>query len=92
MRVRYTETALAEIDDIFAHIARDNPHAAEALTFRFERAIESLSQFPEMAAVDADEPGTRVRPVGNYLIFYAIENDEVLSLHVRHADRQRPNR
>ncbi len=92
MRIRYTETALAEIDEIFAYIARDNPQAAEALTFRIEKAVELLSRFPEMAAVDTDEPSTRVRPLGNYLIFYAIENNEVLILHVRHAARQRPKR
>jgi toxin ParE1/3/4 len=56
-----------------------------------ERKLVLLAEFPEMAQT-SDEPNVRMTPVGRYpfLIFYTIERDEVVILHVRHAARQRP--
>jgi hypothetical protein len=41
----------------------------------------------------ADEPNVRTMRVGRYpfLIFYAIDENDVVILHVRHAARQRPS-
>jgi plasmid stabilization system protein ParE len=43
-------------------------------------------------APKTDEMGVRMAPLGRYpyLIFYAIEGDDVVILHVRHGARQRP--
>ena len=91
MKVRYTETALVEIDDIFSYIAGPNRTAAAAVAERIRRTIANLAEFPLMGQA-ADEPGTRMMPVGRYpfLIFYAVRNDEIVILHVRHGARLRP--
>lgn len=39
MKVRFTETALAELDQILAPIARDNPQAAASVISRVEQLI-----------------------------------------------------
>jgi addiction module RelE/StbE family toxin len=89
MRVRYTETALAEVDQIFSYIAEHNRSAAVELRERIERTVEALAEIPEMAQV-ADEPGVRRMPISSYpyVIFYAVESDELVVLHIRHGARR----
>ncbi len=73
MKVRFTETALAELDRIFATIARDNPQAAASVVSRVEQLVSRIGEFPQMAYA-TDEAGVRVIPVGRYpyLIFWLI--------------------
>jgi toxin ParE1/3/4 len=53
--------------------------------------VKRLCQYPR-SAIRADEGDTRVARVGRYpyLIFYAVDADEVVILQVRHGARQRP--
>jgi plasmid stabilization system protein ParE len=44
MKVRYTKTALAEIDEIRSYIARDNPKAAAAI----EKTINRIAERPQI--------------------------------------------
>ena len=91
MKVRYTATALAEVDEIFAYLSDRSPAAAKRVVARVEQTIKNLANFPEMAQ-EANEPGTRRMPVGRYpfIIFYTIEADEVVILHIRHGARRWP--
>jgi toxin ParE1/3/4 len=92
MRVRYTSTALLEVGDILTYIADDSPRAAARVSAEIERTVERLSRYPLSSSREADEGDTRVARVGRYpyLIFYAIEEDEVVILQVRHGARQPP--
>ena len=65
MRIRYTETALIEIDRIFAYIAERNETAAHAVIERIKQLIAQLLEFPEMGPA-ADEPTVRMLPVVRY--------------------------
>ena len=47
MRVRYTETALAELGDIFSYIAQYNRMAAAQVVARIEEAAARLARFPQ---------------------------------------------
>lgn len=91
MRVRYTATAADELDEILAYIAERNRPAGTALALRIERTVASLLEFPEMAQM-TDESGVRRMPVGRYpfMIFYAVEGDELVVLHIRHTARRLP--
>jgi len=91
MRIRYTSTALSEIDEIFSYLAERSFSGAVAVRERVERSIGGLALVPEMAQL-TDEPGVRRLPVRSYpyVIFYAIEGEEVVILHVRHGARQSP--
>jgi plasmid stabilization system protein ParE len=91
MRIRFTATALLEIDQITRYVSERNPAAAKALIDRIEDAIDMLADIPEMAQT-TDEPGVRRFPLGSFpfLIFYTIESDEVVILHVRHGARRYP--
>jgi toxin ParE1/3/4 len=92
MKVRWSETALAEIDDIFSYIFERNRSAASAVVKRIEGLSDLLGK-PQIGHL-TDEAGVRVLSVVRYpfLIFYAIDEaaDEVVILHVRHAAQDRP--
>ena len=91
MKVRYTQTALEEIRAIRAYISERNRSAAVAVIARVEAAIQRLSEFP-LSAIETDSPCVRMTPVPSYpyLIFYTVEADEVVILHVRHGARLKP--
>jgi plasmid stabilization system protein ParE len=54
MRIRYTATARAEANEIFDHIARDNPAAAAAVAAAIKEAIARLGIFPRIGAPTND--------------------------------------
>lgn len=91
MKVRYTQTALDEIRAIRAYISERNLSAAEAVIARVKEAVQRLSEFP-LSAIETDMTSVRMTPVASYpyLIFYTIEADEVVILHVRHGARLKP--
>jgi toxin ParE1/3/4 len=48
MKVRYSETALRELSDIFAYIYERNPSAAAAIVDRIERVVLLIGELPFM--------------------------------------------
>jgi toxin ParE1/3/4 len=92
MKVRYTETALAEIEAIYSYIATDNPAAAVIVRTQIEHTIGLIGTMPKMGRIKYQQV-VRMLPVRRYpqyLIFYAIEANEVVILNVRHGARLRP--
>jgi plasmid stabilization system protein ParE len=74
MKVRWSETALAEIEDIFSYIYERNRSAAVAVVERIEGLTTLLEEFP-LIGHTTDEAEVRVLSVVRYpfLIFYAID-------------------
>jgi addiction module RelE/StbE family toxin len=89
MKLRYERGALADLDEIFSYIAKDNPAAAARLVDRFEDVATRIAATPFMGEATR-KPGFRRFPVGNYLIVYEIGRDEVVIHFVRHGARRRP--
>jgi plasmid stabilization system protein ParE len=93
MKVRWSETALAQLDDIFLYIYERNRSAALSVAKRIEDLAAMLGEFPLIGHL-TDEAEVRVLPVVRYpfMIFYAIDAaaGEVVILHVRHTARERP--
>lgn len=71
-------TARAEDDliDIWLHLARDNPAAADRLLDRIEARWQQLVVQP-FSGVARDDilQGVRQLTTGNYLIFYRVDRD-----------------
>lgn len=90
MRVRLTETAFAELKEIRAYIAKDNPAAARAVITRIEHVIGRIGEFPELAA-PVNGSGIRIFPVPPfpYLVFYTIGRDTIIIRNIRYAGRNR---
>lgn len=90
MRIRYTATALSEIEDILTFIARDNSSAALRVSVTILATIDRVAEFPHIA-IESNAPGVRVTPVlpYRYLIFFSFLDGVLIVRNVRHAARER---
>ena len=92
MIVRFTNRAIADLDAIFAYIARDNPRAAARVIERIESVAASLSQFPDSGRLLRRRRVRRlVATPYPYLILYRVvrSRSEVQILQVVHGARVR---
>ena len=89
MKLRYERGALADLDEIFAYIAQDNPAAAARLVARIEEAAAHIAVLPFTGEATRKSRFRRF-PVGNYLIVYEVGTEEVVIHYVRHGARRRP--
>jgi toxin ParE1/3/4 len=65
MRLRYERGALADLEEIFAYIARDNPPAAARLVTRVKQAAERIAEMPYIGEAVLKGRFRRL-PLGNY--------------------------
>ncbi len=91
MKVRYTDTARADLGDILSYLIERNPRAAAAVGKAIETTAARIATFPESAQA-TDEAGVRMAPAGRfpYLVFYVVGDDEVQVVRVLHGARLRP--
>jgi toxin ParE1/3/4 len=93
MKVRWSQTALAQLDDIFLYIYERNRPAALSVTKRVEELASLLGEFPFIGHL-TDETDIRTLPVVRYpfAIFYTIDDaaGEIVILHVRHTAQGPP--
>jgi toxin ParE1/3/4 len=91
MRIRYTDTAEADLEDILAYLIARNPRVATAVGDAVEATVTRIAAFPESAQA-TDEPTVRMTPAGRfpYLIFYSVAGDEIQIIRVLHGARLRP--
>lgn len=80
-RVRISPVAIADVQEIGAYIAEENPGAASRMAHLLLSRIEQLADFPEIGS----SLGARINmktdyrflACGDYLVFYRIEGDFV---------------
>ena len=60
MRVRYTETASADLGDILTYLIDRNPRAAATVGKAIEATVARIAAFPASAQA-TDEPTVRMR-------------------------------
>lgn len=87
MMVRLTNEAEDDLERIADYIARDNPE--RALSFVLELSQKCLSLVDMYQAFPLVERykqyGIRRRVHGQYLIFYRVEADQIIIIHVLHG-------
>lgn len=87
-RLRRTERAESDLDDLWSYIAADSPAAADRFILRLLAAEDRLADFPELAAARSEiRPGLRILPVGNYLLLYRLDRDTVEIVRIVHGAR-----
>jgi len=63
--------AEADLDEIWLHIAQDDPNSADRFIDLIEERCRLLAENPLMGRSRPElAPGLRSFPVGNYIIFY----------------------
>ena len=91
MKIVWTSKALADLDEIFDYILRENPHAAVDVLDRIEQAALQLANYPGIG-----RPGrvasTRELIISDlpWILPYLTRADTVTILRVIHAARQWP--
>ena len=89
MKLRFERGALADLEEIFTYIARDNREAAARLVVRIEEVAAKIAETPHLGQATRHVQFRRF-PIGNYLIVYEVGADEVIVHYVRHGARRRP--
>ncbi|WP_394753870.1 type II toxin-antitoxin system RelE/ParE family toxin [Crenothrix sp.] len=80
--------AESDLDEIWWHIAQNNPNNADSFLDRIQKQCVVLVDFPNMGTSrDEVTKGLRSHPVGNYLIFYFPLEDGIELVRVFHASR-----
>jgi toxin ParE1/3/4 len=79
-KVILTPQALADLQEILAYIAQDNPVAAQKLHEELRREAFSLKTFPLRGARVKAYAGVRFLVCGNYLIVYWVKDHQVVQI------------
>jgi plasmid stabilization system protein ParE len=91
MKVSYTDTALADIDEICSYIERDNSKAAADIAAAIERTIARLAKRPKSAPiVHGEKVRAKLVERYQYRVFFEAEEDSLIVRNVRSTRRQRP--
>jgi plasmid stabilization system protein ParE len=92
MRVRYTNEALRDLDEILSYIAAQYPAVFISFERRLRSVVRRIGAWPDSAQELAERPGVRVVPLIRYpyKIFYQVAGDAVETLHIHHAARRAP--
>jgi len=91
LRLDRLPAAERDLEDIWWHIAEDSPAAADRLLLRILAAQERLLQFPQIGQSRPEiRADLRYWPVGNYLIFYRVDDEAITIVRVVHGARDLP--
>ncbi len=87
MKVRLTAEAERDLETIGDWIARDDPRRALSFVGELRDACLGIADFPARFPLVPryEAQGVRHRVHGNYLIFYRVEAEEVVVIHVLHG-------
>lgn len=89
MIVHLTAEAESDLEQIGDYMAQDNPKRALSFVLELRDKCLSLAETPWgfPLAPRYERYGMRRRVYGNYLIFYRVESDRVVVVHVLHGAR-----
>ena len=91
MKLRYTRTALRQIEEALSYIAARSPQVAAGMRARILATAALLQDHPH-AAQATTRPNTRrvILTPFPYVLFYRVAVDEVVILRLRHSARRPP--
>jgi addiction module RelE/StbE family toxin len=90
MTIRWTGTALRDLESVHAYIGQDKPDAAASTVERILAAIEALIRYPEIGR-KGRVSGTRELVVPPFVIVYRPRRDLIELIAVLHGARRWPD-
>jgi toxin ParE1/3/4 len=91
MTVRWTPTALRDLESLHAYISHDNPTAADAAVEKILAGIEAISRHPEIGR-GGRVTATRELVVPPFVIAYRLRRGALEILAIIHGARKWPDR
>jgi toxin ParE1/3/4 len=92
MKLRYTLSALADLETIFDYITQHSPQGARRVQSRIQTIIDVLVQHPHIGTRTSDPTIRRMTILPYpYLIFYEATDEEVIIHAFRHTARHPSN-
>ena len=93
MRIRWTRTAIRNLEAIQAFIETDDPAAAARTALRIITSVENLAQHPHLGR-SGRVPGTRELVIASlpYLVAYRVRGNVLEILRVLHAAMRWPEK
>lgn len=87
MIVEFSDEAESDLEQIADYIARDSPRRALTFVQELRGKCEALATTPKGFPLVSryEQHGIRRRVHGNYLIFYRMEDEYVVIVHVLHG-------
>jgi toxin ParE1/3/4 len=90
MTIRWTRTALRDLESLHSYIAQDNPTAAALIVDRVADGITSLARHPEMGR-RGRIPSTRELVITPYVVAYRLKRSVVEIVAIIHGARKWPD-
>jgi toxin ParE1/3/4 len=93
LTIRFANSARAEVNDILAYIALDNPTAAAKFAAKIEKALNRLLEFPNSGRLIPEEPKSRARELvvpPSIRVFFRVEGDILRVLHIMRSEQAFP--
>ena len=90
MTIRWTGTALRDLESLHAYIGQDNPDAAASTVERILTAIDALTRYPEIGR-RGRVSGTRELVVAPFVVVYRPRRDLIELIAVLHGARRWPD-
>jgi toxin ParE1/3/4 len=88
MRLRFSRRAEADLDEIAAYIARDNPGRAVTFIAELREHCRGLVMFPEARRLRPElGEGVRLSVFGNYVVLYVAHRNVLEIRRVVHGAR-----
>ena len=89
-QIKWTESALADLDDIANFIALDKPSAAKKLVRDVFKSVSNLKKFPQSGRRPPELKGTSYREViiDPCRVFYRVEKSKIYILYVMRMERE----
>ena len=90
MKLCYSPRARRDLAEIADYLTARSPKGALSVERRIRKTIGLIAAFPEAGRRLDQRPTVRVMPIGRYpyLVFYTLNADEIVILHVRHGARK----
>lgn len=89
--VRLLRAAEQDLTEVVMYVMAESPASAQALAERMEKQLALLSGQPLMGKTSGDAKlagmGYRFIVVKNYLVFYTVEEKDVLGHRIMHGTR-----
>ena len=87
MKLRYTRSGLADLEDVLAYISVRSPQGADRVQARIKAVTDLLLDHPRIGTLTEDPSIRRTTSPYPYLIFYEATDLEIIVHAVRHGAR-----